>query len=810
MKNLILLSAALLLALFTNAQIVITPTATDCLCYGDCNGSIDITITGGTSPYSYLWSNGDTIQFTDSLCAGPYSVTVTDNIGSTETASATISEPSLLTASISSFTNVSCNGACDGEIAANVTGGTLDYSYQWDDPFIMTSQTITGLCEGTYCVTVSDANNCTVIGCRTLTDPPIMVLSAIITEASCNQSDGAINLTITNGTAMSIVWSPGGYTTEDISNIPAGTYTVTVTDILGCTVSGSYIVPDLTGPTASITTSTNVDCYGNCNGMASVEGTGGNVPYTYLWSDGQSTITATNLCAGMYTATVTDATGCLSSVSVEITQTTELQLLVQSVTPATCGLSDGSATLSQIGGMAGYTINWSNGGTGLMQTNLIAGTYTASITNTNGCTADTVVNINNLNGPQISSVTTTDVTCFGGMNGTATLAYNPSSPPAPPYTTTWSSSGNPSTTETNLTGGTYSVTVGDNNGCISSSSFIIDEPNPIVIYTDGPFNPICIGQSATITVAVSGGTPPYTYIWADTTLIGNAPFVSPMATSLYQFYIVDTNGCISPTTSVVVNVYPALFVIVSPDEVICQGEVHTITAYAAGGNGGPYTYMWNNGNTQSSNVVSPIITTTYSVSVYDDCGSPYVSDNMIVTVIQAPQLVIMPLSQSGQAPLTASFDTWATSYNGTVEYLWNFGDLGSGVLNTSTDSVTTHTYANPGIYDVTLSLTSNPGNCQSIQQFPGLIVVGESGVYENDSKQFLSIFPNPTTGPITINNEELRIKNVAVYDIYGKEVLKQEVKSQKYEVDLSNQPNGIYIVKVITDKQTIRKKIIKQ
>jgi hypothetical protein len=163
------------------------------------------------------------------------------------------------------------------------------------------------LCSGTYTVTVTDSHGCTASGNRSISTIPPLTVSGTPTSANCNQSNGALDITVTNGAApFSFNWSNGA-TTEDLTNIPAGVYNVTVTDVKGCTVTGSYTVSNISGPTATISSSTNITCYGLCDGVATGQVTGGTAPFVYAWSNGQLSQTATGLCPGAYTFSVTDA-----------------------------------------------------------------------------------------------------------------------------------------------------------------------------------------------------------------------------------------------------------------------------------------------------------------------------------------------------------------------------------------------------------------------------------------------------------------------------------------------------------------------
>ncbi len=273
------------------------------LCNGANTGSIDLTVSGGTSPYTYSWTGGVTTQDRSNLTAGTYTVTVTA-AGCTSTISANITQPSALTLSTTQV-NVSCNGGSNGSIDLTVTGGVSPYTYAWSNN--ATTQDITGLVAGTYTVTVTDANSCTKTLSATITQPEALALSNTQVNVLCNgNSTGSIDLTVSGGTSpYTYAWSNSA-TTQDVSNLAAGTYTVTVTDANACTKTLSATI---TQPSALSLSKTQVDvlCNGNSTGSIDLTVSGGTSPYTYAWSNSATTQDISGLVAGTYTVTVTDA-----------------------------------------------------------------------------------------------------------------------------------------------------------------------------------------------------------------------------------------------------------------------------------------------------------------------------------------------------------------------------------------------------------------------------------------------------------------------------------------------------------------------
>ncbi|WP_410493659.1 beta strand repeat-containing protein, partial [Chryseobacterium sp. 18068] len=319
------------LGCFTTATATITqPTAisgttvvTNIACNGGSTGSINLTPTGGSAPYTFNWGGGITTEDRTGLAAGTYTVTITDANGCTGTVTATVTQPTAMSATVSQ-TNVSCNSGSNGTAGIVVTGGTAPYTYSWS-PSGGTAATATGLVAGTYTVTVTDANACTITRTVTITQPTAISGTTVVTNIACNGgSTGAINLTPTGGSAPYTFNWGGGITTEDRTGLAAGTYTVTITDANGCTGTVSATVTQPTAMSAT-TSQTNISCNGGTNGTASIVVTGGTAPYTYSWSpSGGTAATASGLSAGAYTVTVTDANACTITRTVTITQPTAM------------------------------------------------------------------------------------------------------------------------------------------------------------------------------------------------------------------------------------------------------------------------------------------------------------------------------------------------------------------------------------------------------------------------------------------------------------------------------------------------------
>jgi hypothetical protein len=392
-KKILLIPILLMASVHLYGQCSVQTTTVNATCFGMCDGSATATPTG-QAPFAYLWvPGGQTTQAVTGLCAGSYTVQVTDANNCTAQASVTITQPPQMTVNFNNVINNLCNGECNGSATANVSGGTPAYTYMWNTTPAQFTATATGLCAGTYTFVATDANGCTVSGSVTITQPALLAASVTSGTASCNICNGSATVNPTGGTGpYTYQWTPTNQTTQSATGLCPGAYTVIVTDANGCTVANTVTVTSTT-PITVTSTQTNVTCSGDCNATAMAMPNGGTAPYTYLWSNGQMTQTATGLCAGSYTVTVTDANGCTSNAVIIINQPAPLIVTTSSTTESCLNCCDATATINPSGGTSPYFYNWSpSGQTTQTSTGLCSGTYTVCVTDANGCTTcDTVI-----------------------------------------------------------------------------------------------------------------------------------------------------------------------------------------------------------------------------------------------------------------------------------------------------------------------------------------------------------------------------------------------------------------------------------
>ena len=606
------------------AALALSSTQVNVLCNGNNTGSVNLTVTGGTAPYTYAWSNNSTLEDPSGLVSGTYTVTVTDASGCTANTTVTITQPAAPLATSFTQVNVGCFGNSTGSINLSVTGGTAPYTYLWNNG--QTTEDLNALAPGNFTVTVTDANGCITTTTVTITQPAAaLALTTTQINVLCfGNSTGSVNLTVSGGTApYTYLWSNNG-TVEDPSGMAAGPYTVTVTDANGCTANSNVTITQPAAGLALSTTQVNVLCNGNNTGSVNLTVTGGTAPYTYLWSNNGTAEDPTGMAAGAYTVTVTDASGCTATTTVTITQPATPLAVTVAVQNILCLNGTGSVNSTPTGGVAPYTYSWSNQGITQNITNLQAGSYTVTVQDANGCTANAMgtvtitlsvvpVQILNLTGTTVLTCTTPAIT----LQATGGVTY------------AWTGGATPSN-DTNVVNspGTFTVNMVDPNGCPVSQTITLTQnitlPTPGITNVTGTTIIDCNAPSIDL-LATGGGT----YQWNNN--LGTSANVNITQAGTYNVVVTAANGCVD-SANVVITVAPVPAV-TNIDTTICSGQSVVLTPvyYPAGGQS-----IWTNGQTTASITVSPNATTVYSV-LYTWNGCVATGD-MTVTVNPTPTL----------------------------------------------------------------------------------------------------------------------------------------------------------------------------
>ncbi|MDO9188064.1 MAG: PKD domain-containing protein [Bacteroidia bacterium] len=669
--------------------LALSSSITNVSCSGGNNGSISINATGGTGPYTYLWNNGATTALISNLTAQSYSITVTDSKNCTKTSTYTITEPSTISISLTP-TPVSCFNGSNGTANSTVSGGTLPYTYNWSSG--ATSPNASGLQAGPITLTVTDVAGCFASNSVTIVQPTALIAGTSKTDETCSDlNNGSATAILSGGTpGYTFLWQPGAQTTGTISNLSSGTYTLIAKDLNGCQATTFAVIAQPTPLTINFISQVNVSCFGGNNGSVIANPAGGNGTFTYLWSNGATTSQISNLSAQTYSVTITDANGCDTINSVVITQPTIVTASTTS-TDETCGsLNNGTAKVIASGGTPTYTYLWQPG----LQTtdsiyNLSSGNHTLTVTDSKGCTGVANATITEPSPIAISFTAQTNVSCYAGADGSVTAS------PAggtPLYTYLWAPGGATSATTSNLSAGTYSVTITDSKGCFLTNSVVITQPSPLGLETSVT-NETCNSlNDGTATVDISGGTPGYTYLWQPGSLTTLS--INNLSSGTYTLTVTDSNGCAAIANPVITEPPPFTISFASQTNVSCFGENDgSVTASSSGGTPN-YSYLWAAGGGTTSSRIN-LTAGTYSVTVTDAKGC-FTTNSVIIT--QPPLLVVSAssLPATCYGATDGSVSSSATSGTGPYTYSWMPGSLiGQNVSNlaggtytvTATDSL---------------------------------------------------------------------------------------------------------------------------
>jgi gliding motility-associated-like protein len=701
-------------------------------CNTGATGSATVTESGGLSPYTFTWNPAGTVSGTSpksinsNLAGGTYTVIATDFNGCTDTATVVLTPPPALTASITTVINPTCPNLNNGQLCVKGGGGTPAYTYSWSPASAGTAScTPATLVSGTYPVIVTDANSCTVTTSATLVPPPSITVTAAITQPSCaGSSNGSATLTATGGGGgFTYQWSCSASTGSTISGISGGTTcNYTVTDVNHCRQTGSVVFTSVSPVTLSLSP-TILACSGNCNAQITTSVGGGTPGYTYAWSGSNPTCVAcpnqTNMCAGTYTCTVTDAHGCSKTANTSIAAPIPITVTFTPVNPTCAGSCNGSINTSIAGGTGTYTsTSWlptlpaPNPSTTQHPTNLCANTYSFQVTDNNGCTVTDTVSLIDPT-PVTISLTTTSITCAGQNNGTASVT---ASGGTPSYQYNWDNTGfGANSSQSNLTSGTHTVIVKDSKGCLAVTQiFTINQPTALtttVANIINTCNGLCNGGA---TASPSGGVPNYQYSWDAVA----GPFssgtmnISGLCAGSHTLFVKDSNNC---STSATFSINPVINISISSSStsVSCHNLCDaTATAIASGSANPPYTIKWVGSNTcnnvpASSPCIGTNLCGTVTVTATDASGC---SNTTTLTITNPPALTATTNTTSVECFGLCTGTATVTPSGGTPEasapfysIVWSPAPLPNG---------TTENNLCPGTY--TATITDNNG-CKLLQ-----------------------------------------------------------------------------------------------
>ncbi|MBL7962719.1 MAG: gliding motility-associated C-terminal domain-containing protein [Flavobacteriales bacterium] len=633
-------------------------TVSDVACAGDCNGSVLLSVTGGTAPHSYIWSpvppNGQGNASALGLCAGDYTVTISDGAGCDTTLVFTIAEPAPLALTIAAQQSQCL--VCDGSVEASMTGGVAPYTFTLDGPGGIVSgpdSVFPGLCAGLYDLLVTDQNGCSTQGTALVSDANGEVLTITDGAVSCpGDCDGAVNVAFTCGDPpCTIAWFDGvgtdlGVATNDLTNLCAGDYVVQVTNASGCISLAPAVVTEPL-PIVAVPAITMVSCFGACDGSIVLTPSGGAAPYTYTWSpvppNGQGNSSATSLCPGNWGVTITDDAGCSISLSVDVTEPTEL-LATGSVTPIICnGSCDGAIALTATGGSGSYSYVWSPTppvGQGTPDVSgLCAGVWNVTVTDSAGCSFATSFTLNEPPALQVGTTATNSqcLVCNGAVDATVTGGVGP-------YAITWTdlngdTVGNTAAL-TDLCAGLYTVNVTDDNGCaIQATVAITDTDAEVLTMIDGTTtcSNTCNGS---VEVSFACSDPACTVTWYDingTDLGQSGNVLTNLCPGEYIVLVTNASGCIAIDTA---SVTPAQVLLpnLSSTPESCAGACDGTATVNPDGGTAPYQFLWSPAPPlgQGTAQVSGLCPGVWQVTITDDGGC----DTTVTVLITGPSPIL--------------------------------------------------------------------------------------------------------------------------------------------------------------------------
>ena len=539
-------------------------------CQTDNDGSIDITVSGGNvagnANYTYVWSTTDgsgLIQGEEDqsgLGPGTYTVSVTDENNCTATQSFTLTQAQPLNYVLDRKQDITCFGDNDGAIEISVTDGTGVYTYDWSTTngsgLIQGQQDQSGLSPGDYKLILSDS--CTTLEYNyTIRSPGELeiTLDEVQNVLCFGDSTGKISVTVSGGTQpYNYVWVDNFgntynrdignvFNSGNLSNIPAGTYTLTVTDSNQCSATLPQV--EITEPADLLLSfdKTDLSCYNSNDGTITVTASGGVSPYTYTWSDLGNGSSRDNLAAGTYSVIVKDANECEETVNIVIANA-ELFDVDPVITQISCfGANDGSIELNFVGGVGNVNVQWTDDSTaGVNRNNLSPGVYSVLITDESSCTIEQDFTIIEPQEIEITGIITNAIDCIEPNSGSIDLQVAGGTAP---YTFLWS---NGSTTEdlTNVPANNYLVIVTDSNGCSSEKEFEITRQDDLQVILDTELFAICDTREVfqKSSVSVSGGVAPYTIVWSNGVVTGtNGEIMDTNVEGSYEVTVTDFLGC---------------------------------------------------------------------------------------------------------------------------------------------------------------------------------------------------------------------------------------------------------------------------
>lgn len=515
----------------------------DVKCFNEMNGEALVFTEGGTPPFTFAWDSGETSETAKMLKAGHNVVTVTDSKGCVMIDSVLIKQPNLIILNDYLTNPATCDKNGNAFVSVK-SGGLKPYTFAWNDSDNKTTQQVT-LPKGTYIVTVSDANNCSVTQEVVIDGPPDISLNVTGTDVPCSEGFGTGTATYSGGTGnIAVLWTPSNENTDMATKLKVGWNYVKVTDEAGCSAIDSVFIKSASAINISISEKP-VTCFGGNDGSITFTISGDHPPFEINYNGANiNGVEHNDLKAQEYCYTIKDANNCSKDTCYTVSQPEDIKIDVNKK-PETCaGLKNGSIDITINGGASPFDYNWT-GPNGFMAStedieNLSSGSYSYTVTDANKCEKTGVVILTEPGSVKLSS-TTINIACKGDKTGSINITVEGAKPP---LVFSWTGPNGFTSNQQDIAGleaGEYTLEFSEGSDCMITKTFTIIEPALALTTGISPNDSICFGaKNGIASVAPSGGTPPYSVLWSNNSGLSN---LNGLSAGTYTVTITDGSNC---------------------------------------------------------------------------------------------------------------------------------------------------------------------------------------------------------------------------------------------------------------------------
>ncbi|MBP7184060.1 MAG: T9SS type A sorting domain-containing protein [Saprospiraceae bacterium] len=750
------------------------------------DAAIQLSLSGGEQPYQCLWSNNDTSLALSNLIPDTYSVTISDAHGCSINRTFTLTQATMQV--LTTKHDALCVGADNGVIALNVIGAHSPLQIQWNDNNDSNQLTRDSLGEGTYAATITDNLGCVLSteNIQILAPQLISLVNSSTTDAQCfNNPKGIITQEYDGGLPpYHFEWNNNLPDEQNLFNLSGGFYQCTVSDQLGCSVvSPNYFIGTPSQLQVAALNSSPASCADRADGNLDILVIGGELPYTYNWSNGSTSQDLNNVFAGTYQLVLIDSNNCVVQREFEITSPPLLFAYASNVSADICSQNNGAIFVNVEGGTPDYQYNWSNGLSSQNINNATSGVYELTVTDANNCKFEQNFYINSVNSQlTVDNLYSKDISCKGGNDGIIVASCENG---RPPLRFNWSygvenTTLNSTDTLRNLDGNQYNVTVTDANGCVGvMENVVIFEPQQMVIGLMD-INPANCENSCdgSIQVHVYGGTGQKTYYWngasGDSTLVD-------VCNGQYFLNVIDENGCIEQSNYLVTSrsMLDANFSTINSNCYNHQSGSVNIDVV----NGiFPYHFQWSNGMTTEDIAQQPA--GNYQVTIVDSLGCTVMLDSIIIDnptpiSIDSIYFIYPTSSNSSDGVITVLLQGGVLPYH----FQWS--------QNANFQQTATAYQLSYGTYAVTVS---DGNDCEYSFSIELKDVVSTDEVTVDNK---VNVYPNPFSDiiTVTISDDAYTCDNIALYNLQGQLIKNFDFKNKQIsQLDLGEFSSGIYVL----------------